>query len=90
MKRLALIDDRDLWRTLQRWFIRSLREPLHREWLQQAVLSGSIASIPVDQYAYDPVKFAAVRFKPRGWSWIGSPARVTRWERRSSTRSPTA
>ncbi|MCK7495167.1 MAG: phage portal protein [Comamonadaceae bacterium] len=31
--RLALIDDRDLWRTLQPWFIRSFRDPLHREWM---------------------------------------------------------
>jgi len=34
--RLALLDDRDLWRALQTWFIRSFRLPLHRVWLQQA------------------------------------------------------
>ncbi len=38
--RLALIDDRDLWRTLQRWFIRDVRTPIHKDWLRQAVLSG--------------------------------------------------
>lgn len=68
--RLALLDDRDLWRTLQQWWIRSFRLPLHAEWLQQAVLSGSIPQISVAQYANDRSKFEAVAFKPRGWSWI--------------------
>jgi lambda family phage portal protein len=27
--RLALLDDRDVWRVVQQWFIRSFREPLH-------------------------------------------------------------
>lgn len=68
--RLALLDDRDLWRFIQLWFIRSFREPLHREWLQQAVLSRSINSISINAYANDPEKFNKARFKPRGWSWI--------------------
>jgi lambda family phage portal protein len=68
--RLALIDDRDLWRMLQLWFIRSLREPLHREWMQMAVLSRATGVIGIEEYSNDPTKFEAVRFKPRGWSWI--------------------
>ncbi len=68
--RLALIDDRDLWRTLQRWFIRDFRMPIHKQWLQQAILSGAIPSINLQEYGANPAKFEAVRFKPRGWSWI--------------------
>ena len=68
--RLALIDDRDLWRTLQSWWIRNFREPVHRIWLQQAVLSRAIPTIRIDEYAADRDKFESVRFKPRGWSWI--------------------
>lgn len=68
--RLALLDDRDLWRTLQGWFIRDLRQEVHRLWLQQAVLAGAIPSINVSEYAANPRKFEQVRFKPRGWSWI--------------------
>lgn len=67
--RLALLEDRDAWRAIQQWFIRSFREPLHRAWLQQAVLSGAV-SVPVVEYATDPTKFEAVNFKPRGWSWV--------------------
>lgn len=68
--RLALLDDRDVWRVIQQWFIRSFREPLHREWLQQAVLSGAVPEIPLASYIANRRKYEAVSFKPRGWSWI--------------------
>ena len=68
--RLALLDDRDLWRVLQQWWSRSFREPLHRAWLAQAVLARAVASIPLDQYMLTPERFAAVRWKFRGWSWV--------------------
>jgi lambda family phage portal protein len=68
--RLALLDDRDVWRTLQRWWIRSFREPLHREWLQAAVMSRAVTAIPLDAYMQDVERYSAVLFKPRGWSWV--------------------
>ena len=68
--RLALLDDRDLWRMLQQWFIRNFRLPLHREWLQLAVLARAVTAVRVEEYAVEPKKFEAVLFKPRGWSWI--------------------
>jgi len=68
--RLALLDDRDLWKMLQSWFVRNLRLPIHREWLQQAVYARALAAIPVEQFASNRGKFEAVRFKPRGWGWI--------------------
>ena len=68
--RLALLDDRDLWRTLQQWWIRSLREPLHRAWLQQAVLAGAVDGLKIDAYLNRAAKYEAVKFKPRGWNWV--------------------
>ncbi len=68
--RLALLDDRDLWRYFQAWFIRAFRQPLHCEWLQAAVLSRAVSAIPVEAYANDLQRYEMVRFKPRGWSWI--------------------
>jgi lambda family phage portal protein len=68
--RLALLDDRDLWRALQQWWGRSLRAPLYAQWLQQAVLARSVASIPIEAYALDPEHYRAATFKFRGWSWI--------------------
>jgi lambda family phage portal protein len=68
--RLALLDDRDSWRTLQAWFIRAFREPLHRLFLQQATMARAIPSLPAVVYGADPDKYGAVEFKPRGWSWV--------------------
>lgn len=67
--RLALLSERDVWRVLQQWWIRAFRMPFHKRWLQQAVLARAV-NIPVGEYAADPAKFEAVRFKPRGWSWV--------------------
>lgn len=68
--RLSLLDDRDLWRMLQGWFIRNFRAVIHERWLQMAVLARAIPYIPIDEYAANPRKFEAVRFKPRGWGWV--------------------
>lgn len=78
--RLALIDDRDLWRMLQMWFIRSFREMVHGEWLQQAVLSRAVASIRIEEYTAAREKFNRVRFKPRGWSWIDPTKEVAAYK----------
>ncbi|HKQ24097.1 MAG TPA: phage portal protein [Burkholderiales bacterium] len=78
--RLALLDDRDLWRMLQQWFIRNFRLPLHMEWLQSAVLARAVMPIRVDEYAVDPRKFEAVLFKPRGWSWVDPTKEVAAYK----------
>lgn len=68
--RLALLDDRDLWRVLQAWWVESFRWPLHREWLRQAMYSGAIPGVQLEEYILDPLKFEACKFKPRGWNWV--------------------
>jgi lambda family phage portal protein len=68
--RLALLDDRDLWRVLQQWWSRSFRQPLYEQWLQAAVLSGAIRSVSIESYGLDSEKFHAVTWKFRGWSWV--------------------
>jgi lambda family phage portal protein len=68
--RLALLEDRDTWRAVQQWFVRSFREPLHRVWLQQATAARAVAGLPFAEYAAAPAKFEAVSFKPRGWQWV--------------------
>ncbi len=68
--RLALLDDRDVWRVLQQWWARSFRQRLHEQWLSAAVLSRAIVPIPVDQYEVSRERFQAVTWKFRGWSWV--------------------
>lgn len=65
--RLALLEDRDLWRVLQGWWIRNFRKEVHRDWLEASVLAGVL---PFADYYTQPKKYQPVRFKPRGWSWI--------------------
>lgn len=69
-QRVAMLDERDGYRAIQQWWVRAFREPLHRVWLRQAVLSRAITAIPVDAYAVDPRRYEQVRFKLRGWSWV--------------------
>jgi lambda family phage portal protein len=74
--RLALLDDRDLWRFYQCWFIDEFRTRIHRRWLTQAVIAGAIPSLSPEQYFANIENYQAVKFKPRGWSWIDPPAEV--------------
>lgn len=72
--RLALLDDRDLWRVLQGFVIRNFRNEIHREWLDAAVLCGELA---FPDFYSNRAKYEAVRFKPRGWNWIDPTKEVT-------------
>lgn len=68
--KLSVGDDRDHWRYLQRWFICAFRERLHTEWLDMAMLSGAVDGVALADYADNPERYQAARFKPRGWSSI--------------------
>ena len=78
--RLSLLDDRDTWKVLQQWWVRNFRRPLHRVWLQQAVLSRAIQSVPASAYAADTSRYEAVLFKPRGWSWVDPTKEVAAYK----------
>jgi lambda family phage portal protein len=78
--RLALLDDRDLWRVFQSWFICAFREPVHREWMQQAVLAGAFQTFSVQQWALNRKKYEEVRFRPRGWGWVDPTKEVAAYK----------
>ena len=73
--RLALLNERDLWRTLQHWLIRNYLVKIYRRWLDAAVISGAV-KLPADYYT-NKKPYQEVRFKPRGWSWV-DPAKEVR------------
>lgn len=68
--RLATIEARDAWRAIQQWWIRSFREPLHKIFIRQAVLSRQISAISVESYMLNPKRYEAVRWQTKGWDWI--------------------
>lgn len=78
--RLALLDDRDGWRVLQQWWIRSFRERLHKVWLEAAILSRAISKVSVPDYVARPDFYRAVTWKPRGWSWVDPTKEVNAYK----------
>jgi len=65
--RLALLDDRDTWRTLQSWMIESFHQRVFEAWLEMAVMSNTL-SLP--GYELDRHRYEDVRWIPRGWAWV--------------------
>lgn len=65
--RLALLDDRDTWRTLQQWMIEAFHQRVFETWLEMAVLSGALT---LPGYETAPERYEDVRWIPRGWAWV--------------------
>lgn len=71
--RIAELAEREVWMTLQDWFIESFVLPIYEEWLAMALLTGAITfdgsgkALPADKLQ----KFlTASRFQGRRWSWV--------------------
>ena len=65
--RLALLEDRENWRTLQQYMIRAFHERVFRAWLRAAVMSGNLE---LPGYKASPERFEQVRWVARGWEWV--------------------
>jgi lambda family phage portal protein len=76
--RMGLLDDRDLYRVLQGFICRNLRQDVHREFLDAATLVGAV-KLGADYYS-NSAKYQAVRYKPRGWSWIDPAKEVAAYK----------
>lgn len=63
--RVALLDERDMWRKRQGWLISSLHEVVYRDWLEMAILAGAV-SLPV----LDFQKICKPTWWPRTWDWV--------------------
>ena len=75
--RLSLLEEREHWRTLQRWLIDNLNQRVFEQWLDLAVLSG-VLNLPV--YEVDPERFRRVRWMPRGWGWVDPQKEVAAYK----------
>lgn len=71
--RIAELSEREIWMTLQDWFIESFVLPMYEDWLAMSLLSGAITfdgsgkALPADKLQ----KFLnASRFQGRRWSWV--------------------
>lgn len=69
--RSGTLEERDRWTKDQEWFIGCFVEPVYRQWLQMALLSGAItmpngSALPASKAA----KFARHEWQARRWEWV--------------------
>ena len=69
--RAGVLEDRDRWMMLQRWFIDAFLEPVFDEWFPRALTAGVVvlpngSALPVEKAE----KFRAHEWQPRRWSWV--------------------
>jgi lambda family phage portal protein len=69
--RIAELEEREGWMTLQSWFIESFVEPVYTQWLTMALTVGVIKmpnGTPLPVTKAD--KFAAHEWQARRWGWV--------------------
>lgn len=63
--RIGLIAERDLYRTIQFWFMAAVCRPVYLDWTKYALLMGALK---LDSRLSSD--YSDVRWKARGWQWI--------------------
>lgn len=61
--RVALLDERDMWSTIQGWYIEHMAAPRFSDWMRQMTLAGAFPTAYL-KYRDD------VRFQGKTWDWI--------------------
>ena len=65
--RLAMLQDRDHWRTIQKMLKETFYQPIYEYWLEMAVLSN-VLTLPT--YSTTPEVYEKVRWVCRGYSYV--------------------
>ncbi len=63
--RAAALDDRELWKMLQAFFIETVMQEIFEPWLEMALLTQKVP-LPSRKLA----KFNSPEWKPRRWAWV--------------------
>ena len=63
--RAGLLDEREFYKAVQRWYIDTLITPVFEAWLETNILNGSL-NLPMAKFN----KFNAPQFMPRRWAWV--------------------
>ena len=62
--RAGLIDERDMWRIVQRWFAESFCAPIRMAWLKMALLTT------LSDITLTPDQMEQYSMRGRGWDWV--------------------
>jgi lambda family phage portal protein len=68
--RAGLLEEREAWKCIQRFFIEHFCEPVFEEWLRSALSAGAIEVINGTLPASKFEKFHAPEFRGRRWPWV--------------------
>lgn len=69
--KLGLMEEREVWKALQRWFIESFHERVFAEWLKMALTTQAV---PLPLVKFD--KFNAPVFRGRRWTYVNPAQEV--------------
>ena len=75
--RLSLLEERDTYRVLQRYFIENFHQQVFEAWLDMAVLSGEL-NLP--GYETNSDRYRASRWIPRSWDWVDPQKEVSAYK----------
>jgi len=64
--RAGLLDEREFYKAIQKWFIDTVITPVFEGWLETNILNGTI-NLPAAKLE----KFNSPDWKPRRWAWVG-------------------
>jgi len=63
--RIGMLEERECWKSIQGWLIRTLITDLFEDWLEMALLSKA-ANLPAEKFEH----FNAPTWKARRWPWV--------------------
>jgi len=75
--RLALLEEREHWKTLQDYMVKNFHQPVYAAWLEMAVMSGAL-NLPL--YEVEPERFKRVKWVPRAWGWVDPQKEVAAYK----------
>lgn len=70
--RAGLLDEREGWKMIQRFYRDNFLQPIFEAWLEQALLSGAIEGLGVADYE----RLRSPKWKPRRWAWVDPEADI--------------
>lgn len=69
--RAGMLEERDVWKTLQSWTVSQLHDRVFREWLPMALLTGKIRDVKGDPLRFaDIAQMRRVSWQGRRWEWV--------------------
>ena len=64
--RVAVLEDRDKWKSIQNWMTECFLMPVFNEWLKVALLTGNVGNLNASMYS----ELDEVIFQGRRWQWV--------------------